>query len=811
MASALRREYKRVYQACEPCREKKVRCESDPVDKLSCARCQRESRKCYFAATRVRNPAKSRETNRVCRQVSSAVASSSQSVFPSISSSNPRISNTEPADREQSQQQNYSLPDNGRAATVLLQGHPRTYHDALTVLSVACANDEQRRLDSSLLTDVNYSQPLQRNTNITSTNPISNSTSPGTREALRAWSGLRFVCGGLFTPEEALDMVDHFYKYHAPLTAVVPDCFRNHAEHPTLIEEEPILTITLLMIGSRYRRWTGPGALSRSFLVHDRLWRYLQGMITRLFWSEDILVGELTSVMDPVDDSRGSSLPCPNPRSNGFRTIGTCEALLLLLDWHPQGLHFPSPYEDTASSIVWEPKSRCRVAESHWQRGPGSGHNWLARSDRLCRSMLSTVSMLATEMGVFDEEDGTRPGAQGVRIDQQRFYRVRYLIWVYATQQPGRPGWRILTPAPSRLCPPVNDDTIRCWVGVATIMRHANELLFPSQKHTNEIIRNGEYVKCLQTLQPLLQNSLSEFDSSKLTRQMRSILSFEYAHVQLCIFSVALQAVIDRRYHYNEAAGEPYPTPPRVSKQEEGHLIATVKGAQIILRTVIDDFVSDGTLRYLPVRSFSRVLGAALFLLKCCAARIREVDRSVALSLIKHLVSGLRSVYVDDTHLCPRWGDLLERLSRRIEPHTIQTDTATTKNYMHGATLMPSDNTMSIDPSSNTHVSGSTVLDLPQNMPTEVEETRVRQPQEFENSDNPQVFSPWTSNVDTEGYSFEAFSMWWDCWLPQSMAVNYMSSHQSMWEADGNDPMFRDGVYGEAGLGAPLGSSGYSY
>lgn len=48
-------QHKRVYQACIPCRRRKVRCDLGPVDNPSdppCVRCRRESKECYFSATR---------------------------------------------------------------------------------------------------------------------------------------------------------------------------------------------------------------------------------------------------------------------------------------------------------------------------------------------------------------------------------------------------------------------------------------------------------------------------------------------------------------------------------------------------------------------------------------------------------------------------------------------------------------------------------------------------------------------------------------------------------------------------------------
>jgi hypothetical protein len=47
--------HKRVYQACIPCRRRKVKCDLGSVDNPGdppCVRCRRESKECYFSATR---------------------------------------------------------------------------------------------------------------------------------------------------------------------------------------------------------------------------------------------------------------------------------------------------------------------------------------------------------------------------------------------------------------------------------------------------------------------------------------------------------------------------------------------------------------------------------------------------------------------------------------------------------------------------------------------------------------------------------------------------------------------------------------
>jgi hypothetical protein len=405
-----------------------VRCElgsADCPERPPCARCRRESKECFFAASRIRKTA-----NRKAQPFRNPRSQPATL----LSDSTPVSHNNIIQVREESQ----TSPGDGRAAAALLEGHPRTYHDALTLLSEACEHSEARKGSTD-------GSPANNLPGVSSSPPdsplgiqIDTGTNKNTNEALCAWSNLRFVRGGLFTAEEALDMVDHFYKFQSAFSPVVPEYFQCHSQHATLIEEEPVLTITILMIGSRYRKWTGPAAVARSYIVHDRIWRYLQGMISRLFWSEDLFVGEFPSL-------RGPRPAYTDSWSHGFRTLGTCEALLLLLDWHPRALHFPPHDEDTSSIVIPEPKKLHRSAGTTGYYGPGSGHDWLARSDRLCHSMLSTVLMLATEMGIFCEDnsfwqDEARHDHRKVARDHERFHRIRCLIWVYATQQPGRLG-----------------------------------------------------------------------------------------------------------------------------------------------------------------------------------------------------------------------------------------------------------------------------------------------------------------------------------------------------------------------------------
>ncbi|KAG9540626.1 hypothetical protein KCU79_g18988, partial [Aureobasidium melanogenum] len=54
-ANGVDNKHSRTYQACIPCRRRKVRCDLGPVDNPHdppCVRCRREAKECFFSATR---------------------------------------------------------------------------------------------------------------------------------------------------------------------------------------------------------------------------------------------------------------------------------------------------------------------------------------------------------------------------------------------------------------------------------------------------------------------------------------------------------------------------------------------------------------------------------------------------------------------------------------------------------------------------------------------------------------------------------------------------------------------------------------
>jgi hypothetical protein len=157
-----------------------------------------------------------------------------------------------------------------------------------------------------------------------STSPNVPDLSDGREQALEAWSHVRFVQDGLFSADEALSYIEFFHEHLKPFTPILSVDFRSPKKHQELIEDNPILALTMLMLASRYLDLPGPGHVSRRYIIHDRLWDFLQKMIMRVFWAQD-----------PCSRATLQNKP------NGLRTLGTSEALLILTEWHPRSLHFP--------------------------------------------------------------------------------------------------------------------------------------------------------------------------------------------------------------------------------------------------------------------------------------------------------------------------------------------------------------------------------------------------------------------------------------------------------------------------------------
>lgn len=252
------------------------------------------------------------------------------------------------------------------------------------------------------------------------------------------------------------------------MTPISPPTFSNPASHINLLTDEPILSVTLLTIASRYMRLEGPGGHCRSYAIHEQLWTYLRGMIERCLWGQEAFgsgfCGSGSATVIEEANQTSSTAPWRGMRKGSLRTLGTIESLLILTEWHPRALHFP-PQDATDELMLPDfeapPVIGSEQGEDGAPRKDSSGfggkriESWLEpawRSDRMCWMLLSTGMGLAYELGVFDdmeemirEEGADRPEFLD-NAYRARANRIKRLLLIYTTQLAGRLGWSSMAP-----------------------------------------------------------------------------------------------------------------------------------------------------------------------------------------------------------------------------------------------------------------------------------------------------------------------------------------------------------------------------
>lgn len=590
--------------------------------------------------------------------------------------------------------------------------------------------DRQEKILDPLLSSYEHSGERKKNG---TTKP------PGYCSAIKAWTRFRFVRAGLFTAAEAIAYIDYYYEYLSPLTPISPPTFRDPATHLTLLTEEPFLAVTLLSIASRYYQIPDPGGHCRSYAIHEQLWTYLRGMIERCLWGQESFGGryygstlETTSFSSIASSRRGL-------RKGNLRALGTIESLMILTEWHPRALHFP-PIDITDELMIpsYDEQENCSSNEEvnsrlhHPTHGIGGKRikSWLEpawRSDRMCWMLLSTAMGLSYELGVFDDVEtilATSGELSRPEYEEEtyrlRATRIKRLLLIYATQLAGRLGWTSMVPENFRSADPsfsprnpgnmsdlnnsetqinssenfnyipdlkLDDQVIHCWAGITNVMRVSNESLFNSRKHTTKIIQDGSYVDLLQKFQPMLRKWKREFERFCLPLYIRHILTIEYEYIRIYIYSLSLQAVVERCTNH----GKPYPSDstngnptirPTISPAvrdyycklplarlggiraaDQNYIREVVDGSRNLLRTVVEGLLPNNYLKHAPVRTYFRIISGAMFLLKTFALGASKGDVEISIELMHRAVDALRNCIVDDAHLGNQFADLLETLT----------------------------------------------------------------------------------------------------------------------------------------------------
>ncbi|KAH6964562.1 hypothetical protein DER45DRAFT_626941 [Fusarium avenaceum] len=698
------RDFRRGYQACELCRKKKIRCVVETPG-APCLRCQREIKECVFndeRSHRKRNTTGSRRaSSNQALDSRDGTGTARESLSPTPATLGQEVSNT--LTQQPSQllsdnndltlpRQDYSdlpLSVNNSMAYDLSQpqqqaavnetspsigpgGHTGDLTDSVMRTLVSNGKDalhllfqpaiEQSKKDGNTPDNL---QPASRHalhragetltpgttSSVRTSRPIRFSPAPA--NTLTIWRSFRFVKMGWFTAEEAVAYVDLFQQSLSALSLVSKGFDLSHEKHYKLITQEPLLCSVILMISSRYHILEGAGGLARSTLVHHRLWEHCQHLIMRIIFGQE-------------------------KRSKAkTRTRGSIEALLLIIEWHPQAIHLPPAADGWDSSLLLtdsDPRddqfgNQADVIddnEAQWLRDviiPAK------TSDRMSWMLLGCAQSLALELGLCDnvdrlESDTTSTQPAGLRAEQTR---LRHLLYIFLDQQSSRLGCPSMIPTSvSRFVSESSrkdgqSDSLTAWLDLTTLTRTIIDVLCPSAVGIREILSSCVYVNIIKHFQQQLTGwRTTHLRQETLSSHAYEDLSIEFNYLRAFMNSLGIQAAVDR-----VLGGRP----PNSIDNDVLQSFITATDYPFIKEVIdsscqalesVNRLFEAGTLRYCPVRVFLRIIMASILLLKALSLGTRTTDLEISLGVLERCIEALRASGLDEMHLASRYGDLLD-------------------------------------------------------------------------------------------------------------------------------------------------------
>ncbi|KAF2025291.1 hypothetical protein EK21DRAFT_76767 [Setomelanomma holmii] len=684
-------DFKRAYKACINCRQRKAKCilGTGPDGgelKPPCQRCKREMRECVFRSERSwvkrRKPGEARDeqeeqstsqTNTTTNTFAQLppLHRSSVSVHGTTPGQSPRINGSHrsepfsPVGLGHLRRISTSQPDLAHSVmrTVVSSGS-----DALNLLFEAANhrdaidNAEQtgsQAYETPRSGPIGYEGVPSSPFHTFRAQPVQMSTpSP---ETLKIWTACRFVQMGWFSAHEAVTYVDLFFKNCSPLSPILGEFYSHHENHYSLIALDPFLCTTILMISSRYNILPGVGGASRGYFVHDRLWEQCQRFIMK------IMLGQ-------VKPSKAQS-----------RTIGSIEALLLLSEWHPRALHFPTAADGWDCELMIGANNTTEEG-SKLLEGDATSSRWLEdviepakRSDRMSWMLMGCALSLAQELGLFEDNASIEkdlvsyPKFTSEYLVLRRI-RARKLLYVLLEQLSWRLGCTSMIPQSLNHALmekiPVDSATgaveqwqsfMSAWVELTKLARSVSDTIYPSAATTRSLLRTGRYIGLLEHFQPLLTSWRKKYlDPCKLKVGLHDMLHIEYQYVRIYTNSLGMQAVVER------TLAETDPDVPQednlsfnLEPRDYDFIQEVVDGSCQILQKVCQ-LSETGALRYSPVRIFLRITTSSIYLIKGLSLGSRNQKLQSSLDILEGAIGALRASTLDDMHLASRYATLLD-------------------------------------------------------------------------------------------------------------------------------------------------------
>lgn len=186
---------------------------------------------------------------------------------------------------------------------------------------------------------------------------------------------------GILTASEAEYLIKMFFTTMHPFYPHIP----KFLHLPSVLAGYPILLCAVLTISSRYHTLnsTTPEGTPKNIDIHDRLWLYVQRLISQTVWAEA-----------------------------STRSIGTVFAFLLFTEWNPRAIHWrwsdyanraDDPCDTAMSSNPLSYASSVAAATSDEPAGLGA----IRRSYRMAWMLIGSAVRLAQDTGFMEVSSKT--------------------------------------------------------------------------------------------------------------------------------------------------------------------------------------------------------------------------------------------------------------------------------------------------------------------------------------------------------------------------------------------------------------------
>lgn len=136
------------------------------------------------------------------------------------------------------------------------------------------------------------------------------------------WDRFYLVRRGVLRGEEMVEYLGFYFSYFWPLLPVIPEYYSTRDWYASMAHEEPVLTIGLVALASRYRPLRGFNGQARSERVHWRTWPLVRKLFQSALWG-----------------------------SSAMRRPGAIVTLLLFIEWHFRAINSPGDFIDDKNNL----------------------------------------------------------------------------------------------------------------------------------------------------------------------------------------------------------------------------------------------------------------------------------------------------------------------------------------------------------------------------------------------------------------------------------------------------------------------------